>query len=746
LAIYRGAGGSGDATQDAASEVLLALQAKDAAIAAEVAAEAAQAAAQTSATNAATSATNASNSASTASTQATNAASSASAASTSASAASTSATNAAASASTATTQATNAASSASSASTSASNASTSASAASTSATNAANSATSASGSASTATTQATNASNSATAAATSATNAANSATAASTSETNAASSATSASGSASTATTQATNAASSATSASGSASTATTQAGIATTQATNAASSASSASTSATNAASSASTATTQATNASNSASSASTSATNAANSATAAAASAASINPASIAITGGSINGTTIGATTASTGKFSTLEATGVTTVQAGTVSLPAITTTGDTNTGIFFPAADTIAFTEGGVESMRIDSAGRVGIGQSSPTAKLEVIGEIYASQATANTQQIRLTPQASGVNIIYSTYAGTNSYLPLAFNVGGAERLRIDTSGQVAIGITTATAKLTVDLDGTANKYSNLINGAGTIGMQTYGTFGTAHLRMTYPAVADWDFLAGSSGQLAFIYNSSERMRINSAGDLLIGKTAADDSTPGFRYSVTNSSYYLSLARNGEPLYINRITTDGTLVGFAQDSTTEGNISVSGTTVSYNGGHLSRWSQLPDGSKDESIVKGTVMSNLDDMCVWEKDGVVADNEQLNKMKVSDVEGDTNVAGVFVNWTMDDAYGVDDMNVAMTGDMIIRIADGVVVQKGDLLMSAGDGTAKPQGDDIVRSKTVAKVTSNHVTCTYADGSYCVPCVLMAC
>jgi hypothetical protein len=72
--------------------------------------------------------------------------------------------------------------------------------------------------------------------------------------------------------------------------------------------------------------------------------------------------------------------------------------------------------------------------------------------------------------------------------------------------------------------------------------------------------------------------------------------------------------------------------------------------------------------------------------------------------------------------------------------------MNVAMTGDMIIRIADGVVVQKGDLLMSAGDGTAKPQGDDIVRSKTVAKVTSNHVTCTYADGSYCVPCVLMAC
>jgi hypothetical protein len=75
--------------------------------------------------------------------------------------------------------------------------------------------------------------------------------------------------------------------------------------------------------------------------------------------------------ITGGSANNTPLGATTASTGAFTTLSASGVTTVQAGTASLPAITTTGDTNTGIYFPAADTIAFTEGGVEAMRIDSS---------------------------------------------------------------------------------------------------------------------------------------------------------------------------------------------------------------------------------------------------------------------------------------------------------------------------------------------------------------------------------------
>lgn len=75
--------------------------------------------------------------------------------------------------------------------------------------------------------------------------------------------------------------------------------------------------------------------------------------------------------ITGGTINSTAIGGSTAAAGKFTTLEATGVTTVQAGTAALPAITTTGDTNTGIFFSAADTIDFTEGGVAVGQFDSS---------------------------------------------------------------------------------------------------------------------------------------------------------------------------------------------------------------------------------------------------------------------------------------------------------------------------------------------------------------------------------------
>ena len=63
-----------------------------------------------------------------------------------------------------------------------------------------------------------------------------------------------------------------------------------------------------------------------------------------------------------------------------------------AGTAALPAITTTGDTNTGIFFPAADTIGFAEGGAEAMRLDSSGNLLVGTTTSlyaSGKLQISG---------------------------------------------------------------------------------------------------------------------------------------------------------------------------------------------------------------------------------------------------------------------------------------------------------------------------------------------------------------------
>jgi len=266
---------------------------------------------------------------------------------------------------------------------------------------------------------------------------------------------------------------------------------------------------------------------------------------------------------------------------------------------------------------------------------------------------------------------------------------------------------------------------------------------------------------------------SGTLTFNTGSSltERMRIDSSGNVLFDKTNDTLTVSGSAFVNASGHHYLNVVHdvsdtNSACIYVNRQNTDGRLMDFRHANSTEGSISVSGSTVSYNGGHLSRWSRLADNTKPPTLLKGTVLTNLDEMIVWSHDEVlwseddelpegvsVGDvktaaytegNEQLNHTAISSVEGDANVAGLFVSWDVEDGY--NDFYLAMTGDMVIRIAQGTTVARGDLLMSAGDGTAKPQDDDIVRSKTIAKVTSTTVSHTYDDGSYLVPCVLMAC
>jgi hypothetical protein len=90
---------------------------------------------------------------------------------------------------------------------------------------------------------------------------------------------------------------------------------------------------------------------------------------------------------------------------------------VGAGTVSAPAITTTGNTNTGIFFPAADTIAFSEGGVESVRIGSAGQIGIGGANYGSSGQVLTSGGSSAAPSWATPTGLTKQqAVGLNLVF------------------------------------------------------------------------------------------------------------------------------------------------------------------------------------------------------------------------------------------------------------------------------------------------------------------------------------------
>ena len=587
MAIYRGAGGAGDATGDSASEALLvrdlatqvtadaaaAEAAKVAAIAAKVAAENAETNAETAETNAETAETNAETA------QA--------AAASSASAASTSATNAASSSSAASTSATNASNSATAAAGSAS-------AASTSATNAASSASSASASASTATTQATNAANSASAAATSATNASNSASAAATSATNASNSATAASGSA--------------TSAASSASTATTQAGIATTQATNAAASASAASTSATNASNSASSASTSATNASNSASSAATSATNASNSATASASSASDAaasaaaaaasydnfddrylgskssaptldNDGNALLTGALYynNGTV---TPADKGMYvydgsqwiaASAASTAILTVYKFTATAGQTTFSGnDDNAVSLVYTAGSVIITLNGVV-LEIPSEVTASSGTSVVLSTGAVAGDelnIYAF-ATFNVANTYTQAQSDATFLTKSnpSYTGTLTGGTGVVNIGSGQVYK-DASGNVGIGTSSPTERLVV-VNASTTAEMQLRGGTTAANYSQIGLYGGSTRNAEVSSNSAFLTLDHqNSGVINFRTGGSERMRIDSSGNVGVGTSSptvkldlydsAGDAAIRIKSNGTNSTLFF--ARNG------------------------------------------------------------------------------------------------------------------------------------------------------------------------------------------
>ncbi len=317
------------------------------------------------------------------------------------------------------------------------------------------------------------------------------------------------------------------------------------------------------------------------------------------------------------------------------------------------------------------------------------------------------------------------------------------PIIFSTNDTERMRLDSGGNLGLGTDNPQAKLHISDDNGRLRFTNT-TGSGTAGIDYYAN-------ATERGYTRMDFSAGAlaigtnpAWPITFTTNTAERARIDSDGNFLVGKNELSDTAAGLSMRVGGVVAFEATVSSGAShcMMLNRQGDDGAFVKFRQANTLEGTITVSGSTVSYNGGHLARWSQLADSAERTEILRGSVLSNLDEMCEWGEE----DNEQLNRMKISDVEGDVNVSGVFQDWDDNDDTYTNDFYCAMTGDFVSRIAQGTTVARGDLLMSAGDGTAKPQDDDIVRSKTIAKVTSTTVSTTYSDGSYCVPCVLMAC
>jgi len=220
-----------------------------------------------------------------------------------------------------------------------------------------------------------------------------------------------------------------------------------------------------------------------------------------------------------------------------------------------------------------------------------------------------------------------------------------------------------------------------------------------------------------------------------NNTHGLFVNSAaagsGDEAVCIGTSDVSVAGNTGSAKGinlniSSGYIEVAAYQQAVaYFNRLNNDGTIIILSQNGVTEGTISVSGSTVSYNGFA----GRHESSGIATSTAKGTVVSTIDDLDVYPDfqntpDGSTKPNPKAGqtradhaKVKVSDSVGDARVYGVVDNFDENDKLFVISVGIAS-----VKVTGSC--SGGDLLESNGDGTAKVQSDDIVRSKTLGKVT----------------------
>jgi hypothetical protein len=219
---------------------------------------------------------------------------------------------------------------------------------------------------------------------------------------------------------------------------------------------------------------------------------------------------------------------------------------------------------------------------ERFRINELGNVGIGTGSPdsNARLHVVGGRSYFDAS-NEFTLRLSQSGTIGGFIGTPASGVLGF----YSSAGTERMRIDSSGNVGIGVTPSGDKLDVygniKIGTTAN--SNILNRSESHWIQYNGG---ATANDTFVRVASIN--AASIGRtISFHTNSAERMRIDSNGNVLIGTTSTLPSK-GIAMLVDTTSGIVRVATN--------TTSADALCEFFNPNGKVGQIVTTGTATSY------------------------------------------------------------------------------------------------------------------------------------------------------
>ncbi len=235
---------------------------------------------------------------------------------------------------------------------------------------------------------------------------------------------------------------------------------------------------------------------------------------------------------------------------------------------------------------SGDFMLFRTNGSERMRIDSSGRVGIGTSSPSSVLHVSSsdpEFILTDTSTNVDHSLDGNSGTGVLRLHVDKNSEGSDPSYIINMAGSEAMRIDSSGRVGIGTSSPSDELEIASSSPAIRLTDTND-------STYGA-------VSYNVGAL--FLNGDQ-TIRFNTDGAEAMRLDSSGNLLVGKTTTGATTAGMAW-ISNEYLQLVNTETGateRALLINRQSADGTLIEFRKANSTVGSIGVESNAAYFAG----------------------------------------------------------------------------------------------------------------------------------------------------
>jgi hypothetical protein len=237
---------------------------------------------------------------------------------------------------------------------------------------------------------------------------------------------------------------------------------------------------------------------------------------------------------------------------------------------------------------SASSLTFqTNGTTTAITVDTSQNVGIGTASPSQKLEVAGNALLSNnqyfgVKDSTGAATGFPIFTGSNDAIFGYlaSGTTGINTYQFRTGNnAERMRIDSSGNVGIGTSSPTKRLQVESGSTATGGQAWSHSSGTV---------YARIGIVNPGTSnDTEFGTVTNNNLRVIINNTETARFDTSGNLLVGTTSGSTPNPGVVLNPgTNSAIQIghgSGAVSGSSFAVFKY--NGTDIGYIEQNGTTG-----------------------------------------------------------------------------------------------------------------------------------------------------------------